>query len=97
MSNRTPRGKGENWDTRPNPFASSKSVGHAPSLGDVPGLGLAFDQVLEQGCAILVGRTRDNGALVLTVLDGDQRHRTYCSNDQELDLAIKALTFVYEK
>lgn len=96
MATKTPRGKGENWDTRPNPFASTKGIGHAPSLGDIPNLGLAFDKVLEQGCAILVGWTRDNGALVLTVLDGDQRHRTYCSNQDELDAAIQALSFVYE-
>lgn len=91
------RGKGENWDTRPNPFASTKTVGVAPSFGDISGFGIAIDKVLEQGCAVLVGRTRDNGAVVLTVLDGDQRHRTYCSNSSELEAAIKALSFVYEE
>jgi len=92
-----PKGKGENWDTRPNPFASSKNVGHAPSLGDIPDFGVALDKVLAQGCAVLVGTTRDGGALVLTVLDGDQRHRTYCSNYDELAAAVKALSFVYEE
>lgn len=91
------RGKGAEWDSRPNPFASTKSVGHAPALGDVQGLGLAVDKVLDAGCAILIGHTRDGGALVLTVLDGDQRHRTYCSNSDELEAAVKALSFVYEE
>jgi hypothetical protein len=91
------RGKGENWDTRPNPFASTKSVGHAPNLGEISNLGNSLDKVLEQGCAVLVGRTRDGGALVLTVLDGEQRHRTYCSTDDELRAAIDALSFVYEE
>lgn len=94
---RVPKGKGDNWDSRPNPFASTKSVAHAPSLGDIPTLGLALDKVLSAGCAVLVGHTRDGGALVLTVLDGDQRHRTYCSTDVELDAAVKSLSFVYEE
>lgn len=90
------RGKGGNWETRPNPFAAVKSVGVAPSIGDVPGAGLAFDKVLATGCALMLGYTRDGGALVLTVLDGTERHRTYCSSDVELEEAIKALSFVYE-
>lgn len=90
------RGKGDQWDTRPNPFASTKSIGHAPSFGDISNFGNALDKVLESGCALLVGRTRDGGAVVLTVLDGEQRHRTYCSDAPELEAAIHALSFLYE-
>lgn len=90
------RGKGGNWETRPNPFAATQKVGTAPSLGDIPSAGLAFDKVLATGCALMLGYTRDGGALVLTVLDGTERHRTYCSSDAELEEAIKALSFVYE-
>lgn len=90
------RGKGENWDTRPNPFASSKNVAVAPEFADISAFGLALDKVLKAGCALLVGQTRDGGAVVLTVLDGEQRHRTYCANDAELQAAIDALHFLYE-
>jgi len=38
-----------------------------------------------------VGRTRDGGAMVLTVLDGDNRHRTYCSSTAELEAALESL------
>lgn len=89
------KGKGGLWDTRPNPFSNAK-VGHiAPEFASIQGLGLSFDRVLRTGCAIMLGHTRDGGAVVLTVLDGEQRHRTYCSNESELDAAIEALTFVY--
>jgi hypothetical protein len=91
------RGKGEDWDTRPNPFASIKIAGVAPSLGDISALGVALDKVLGAGCAILLGRTRDGGALVLTVLDGELRHRTYCSTSTELEQAISSLSYLYEE
>ncbi len=88
-------GKGGLWDTRANPFGQSK-IGHiAPELAGVQVLGGALDKVLRQGCAIMLGHTRDGGAVVLTVLDGEQRHRTYCANSDELDEAIEALSFVY--
>lgn len=88
-------GKGGLWDTRPNPFAQQKGRTAQGHLGDVSGLGVALDKVLSTGCAIMFGLTRDGGAMVLTVLDGDERHRTYCSNQSELDLAVEALDLVY--
>lgn len=90
------RGKGDNWDTRRNPFQNNKPTGNAPQLADVPYALSAMDKVLSAGCAVLIGHTRDGGALVLTILDGDQRHRTYCSNHDELDAAITSMAFVYE-
>jgi|ERR1700688_3997106 len=95
MPKQPEKGKGGLWDTRPNPFGQSKTSHIAPELASVSSLGLSFDRVLRTGCAIMLGHTRDGGAVVLTVLDGEQRHRTYCANDAELEEAIAALDFVY--
>lgn len=93
---KTSNGKGGQWDVRANPFASNPNRAGAPSLGDVSRFGLACDKVLAQGAAIMVGHTRDGGALVLTVLDGDQRHRTYCSNVGELEAALESIEAAFE-
>ena len=91
-----PKGKGANFDTRPNPFGA-KVASIAPAFGDHAELGLAVDNVIRSGCAIILGGTRDGGAVCITVLDGDNRHRTYCSNDTELDRAISALREIYSE
>lgn len=97
MPQKSERGKGGLWDTRANPFANNKAGHIAPELAEISGLGQAFDRVLRAGCAVMLGHTRDGGAVVLTILDGEQRHRTYCANTGELDAAIEAMTFVYSE
>jgi len=95
---RTTKGKiinGE-FETRRNPFVGRGDKGSAPSLADCGSLGGALDCVLRVGCAVMLGHTRDGGALVITILDGNDRHRTYCADERELDLAVKALCAVYE-
>jgi hypothetical protein len=93
---KTENGKGGNFDTRKNPFtAKTVRKGGAPDIASAIGLGPALDALLKAGCAFMVGRTRDEGALVLTVLDQDDRHRTYCSTEEELDEAITALSMMY--
>jgi hypothetical protein len=84
-------GKAGQWDVRTNPFAGNTDRAGAVSLGDLSRFGLVLDKVLAEGAAVMVGRTRDGGALVLTVLDGDQRHRTYCSSTAELEAALESL------
>ncbi len=96
MPNKVQNGKGENWDTRKNPFLSAKTGHIAPELADVASFGRVVDLVLRNGCALMVGHTRDGGALVLTVLDGEYRHRTYCSNASELEDAITSMQSSYE-
>jgi hypothetical protein len=97
MSKQPEKGKGGLWETRPNPFSQRQVTHIAPELAAVSSLGSAFDKVLRTGCALMLGHTRDGGALVLTVLDGEQRHRTYCANDVEMEAAIEALCFVYSE
>jgi len=90
------RGKGKNFDTRKNPFTQKRVAGSHPNFDDVQGVGTALDAVLRQECAIIIGATRDGGAVVLTILDGPDRHRTYCSTPDELDEAISEIIMLYK-
>lgn len=83
-------GKGGNIDVRKNPFGA-RPARQAPYFGDQPDVGNVLDVILSAGCGVILGRTRDGGAVCITVLDGDTRHRTYCANDEELDDALVAL------
>ena len=85
------RGKGGNFDSRKNPFGNIRLLKSAPDLASVAMLGGTLDKVLRAGHAVMLGHTRDGGALVLTILEGENRHRTYCSNNDELDAAITAM------
>lgn len=91
-------GKGGDFDTRPNPFTRAGKVSKtSANFTDVSDIGKALQVLVESGCAIIVGQTRDGGAMVLTILDGDDRHRTYCSNNVELQDAIDAIVQMYEQ
>jgi len=93
----TPKGKGGNFNTQRNPFQQGiKAVPNRPSLAECPRLGLAIDRILASGCALILGATRDGGAVCLTILDGEDRHRTYCSTELELDSAIASIEQLYE-
>ncbi len=102
MGNETIRGpkakRTENgeFDKRKNPFVGRTSKGSAPALADEQSLGLALDCVLACGCAVMLGHTRDGGALVLTILDGADRYRTYCADEVELSNAIAATFDMYK-
>jgi len=90
-------GKGGDFNTRKNPFTDKKSAGSRPDFDNVASLGTALDAVLDAECAIIIGQTRDGGCVVLTILDGDDRHRTYCSNEDELDEAVGEIIALYGK
>jgi len=96
MASKTGTGKGGDFATRKNPFTVRKATSSRPNLDAVGHLGTALDAILNQGCAIIIGVTRDNGALVLTILDNDERHRTYCSNEDELEEAINEIIQLYK-
>ena len=91
------RGKAGKFDTRANPFTGTrKPMGSLPNFTEIPNATSAIQAVISASCAIIVGSTRDGGAVVFTVLDGDQRHRTYCSTEQELQDAVNALIDMYQ-
>jgi hypothetical protein len=87
-------GKGGNLLTRRNPFTTSK-VASAPDMVECRTALLGIEALLRAECAIIISRTRDGGAICLTVLDGDDRHRTYCSSEDELEEAFSAIAALY--
>jgi hypothetical protein len=84
-------GKGGNFTSKPNPFGANKKLGQAPECVGAKTFATVIDEVLSHGCAVLLGHTRDGGALVCTILDGEVRHRSYASSEQELDEMMLAL------
>lgn len=88
------KGKGGDFATGRNPFQDRpRQIG--PDIGKCPALPSAVGSVLKAECAIIISLTRDGGAVCLTILDGDNRHRTYCSSQAELDDAMQALMQMY--
>jgi hypothetical protein len=55
-------------------------------------LGRALDQVTSNGDAMLIARTSDGGAVALTLLEGDDRHKLYATNQDELDRIFDELS-----
>lgn len=51
----------------------------------------ALYAVVEQGCALMVGATRDGGAVSLILMDGNERHKLYPSSADELNTALRDL------
>jgi len=96
MANKSESGKGGNFATRKNPFTARKGTTIRPRLDEITSLGTAIDAILDAECAVIIGSTRDGGALVLTILDNDERHRTYCSNPEELEEAITEVIMLYK-
>lgn len=47
-------------------------------------LHLVIAAVVDNGDALVFGRTRDGGAVVLTILSGDEKHKFYSTNNGEL-------------
>lgn len=51
----------------------------------------ALHAVVSDGAAIMLSATRDHGAICITLLSGEQRHRVYTSTVGELDQALRDL------
>lgn len=96
MSSNNGSGKGGSFKTERNPF-QSKKTGTAPKLQSTPGLLTALDAALARGVGVIIGVTRDGGALSITLLDGDDRHRTYCATEAELGEAALAMRDSYSE
>ncbi len=52
----------------------------------------ALDAVQSAGDALLLGATRDGGALVITVCSGDQRHKFYPTSTEECEATLLDIT-----
>jgi hypothetical protein len=89
-------GKGGNFAKGKNPFGKMPdTLQSAPKITECAGLWAGVQCALTAGCAVLVGHTRDGGALCITVLDGDDRYRSYCSTNEEVAAAGQALMQQY--
>lgn len=95
-----PRNKG-NSGKAPASQATSRYSGlaasrqqEAPTFVSVVGdqLGRALDLVTSNGDAILIARTSDGGAVALTLLEGDDRHKLYATSQDELDRIFEELS-----
>jgi hypothetical protein len=66
-----------------------KERSSAPRLAGCPALLVALDVVVAAGDAVIVGTTRDGGALSFTILRGEDREKIYIKSSAELaELAI---------
>lgn len=81
---------------RGNPFGVG-ALGHiAPTLTEVSNLASVCDNIMRSGCGIMLSHTRDGGALVVTILDGDERYKQYAGNQGELERLFDSLNAAYE-
>jgi len=69
--------------------------GNRPSLLGCSELALVIESVLRAGAFFSVGQTTDGGALLIRVLDGDDKLTTYCHTDDQLLAALEALAHRY--
>lgn len=79
-------------------FVKSKSQyrrvlesGTYPEIANARELWSAINQCIKVGHAVIIGATRDGGALCLTILDGDDRWKTYCANEEEVREAAQRM------
>ena len=92
------KGKGGNFKAERNPFREERTQkGTAPELRESPDMLEAMDAVFKAGNAMLIGHTRDGGSLVITLLAGTMRFRTYCSTSEELDDAAARMIQTYKE
>lgn len=76
-------------------FGANKANRDTPSLAEVKSLGETLDLICQAGDAILLSSTSDGGAVVVTILSGDAREKTYAGGQAELDAAFLVLFEFY--
>lgn len=64
-------------------------------LGGHSELGEVLDGLLETGDAVIIGRTRDGGALCFTILSGSEREKLYAGTTVELEALLDAIRAAY--
>lgn len=79
------------WNSEKSANATYRPGLDALSAVDQSLLASALHAVVSDGAALMVSATRDQGAICLTLLSGETRHRVYPSTVQELDQALRDL------
>jgi len=95
-ASRNGRGRGGSLQTTPNPFTRDRKHDGGGRISRSKSASAAIDAALDLGLALIIGRTSDGGAVSLTLLSGEERHRTYCANQDELDEAWEAILGMVE-
>lgn len=82
---------------RPSPFGNTGVVvGNAPTVNRCEELWDGVQAALDVGCGVMVGNTRDGGALCITVFDGGDRHKTYMTDAEQVRRAGLAMRDLYK-
>lgn len=79
------------------PFRRQRGGSELGDFAEVPGLSSVLNAVVAGGNGVLIGVTRDGGAISVTLMAGEERHRTYASDQNELDQAFTELAEFHEK
>jgi hypothetical protein len=80
---------------KPSPWGKPAKREDTPTLEDVEKLGTLLDRIVEAGDGIMLSRTSDGGALVVTLYAGEARHKQYCASSAEVWAAFDALWQAY--
>jgi len=72
-------------------------AGNRCVLSGFGGLGDVVEAVIASGAYLSFGATYDGGAILIRVLDNQEKLSTYCHTRQELEAAIEALRQRYGK
>jgi hypothetical protein len=84
-SPRKPRTPAKSAPKPLNPFSRRAVEEDHGVLEDVPGILGTIASLCSGGRAIIIGHTRDGGAWVIQILDGQERFKQYASTQSELD------------
>ena len=77
-------------------FSTTKATGGAcPTCDEIASIGRVLDAVIASGDAIILSRTSDGGAVVITLLSDSGREKAYASTEAELSRAFEDLRAKY--
>jgi hypothetical protein len=71
------------------PFTRTRSAAKLGSFEETPGITGCLDAIIASGNGLLLGVTRDGGAISLTIMIGEERHRAYATGQEELNQAVE--------
>jgi hypothetical protein len=89
-------GKGGAFRREANTSKGRAPVGARAALDEFGSIGECIERVIACGAYISFGATTDGGALLIRVLDGDDKLSTYCHTRQEVLEAMEALKKLYK-
>jgi len=80
-----------------NPFSDGITQHDGSRIRLVPDAAEIIDDVINAGAALIISRTSDGGAVVVTLLDDGIRGKAYGGSQAELDQAFERLAATYSE